>query len=119
MIGTRCSTASQPRPGSQGVKVATEQSADTLADPDLLRRVVALQDASAMRDTRVSGRLTGVLPERLRSAACICTVTRDGDFLIGRAPENERLLVVSACSGHGFMHSAGLGEAVAASLWAG
>ena len=28
----------------------------------------------------------------------------------------DRVLVVSACSGHGFKHSAGIGEAVAAEL---
>ena len=37
----------------------------------------------------------------------------DGRFLIGRDPARERIIVVSACSGHGFKHSAAIGEAVA------
>ena len=41
------------------------------------------------------------------------TVTPDSDFLVDRLPEDNRILVASACSGHGFKHSAGLGEGVA------
>jgi sarcosine oxidase len=41
------------------------------------------------------------------------TVTPDAGFIIDRHPAMDRVLVVSACSGHGFKHSAGVGEAVA------
>ena len=44
---------------------------------------------------------------------CLYTVTPDLHFLIDRHPRNERVLVVPPCSGHGFKHSAGIGEAVA------
>jgi hypothetical protein len=33
-------------------------------------------------------------------------------FLIDRHPEMDRVMVVSACSGHGFEHSAAVGEAI-------
>ena len=36
--------------------------------------------------------------------------------MIGPHPEVPGVTVVSACSGHGFKHSAGLGEAVAAQV---
>lgn len=100
----------------QGVKVATEQYCERTAHPDLLRREVSAEEARAMFANHVAGRLAGVLPEQLRAAACMYTMTPDAEFLIDRAPDDARLLVVSACSGHGFKHSAGLGEAVAASL---
>jgi sarcosine oxidase len=46
-------------------------------------------------------------------------VTPDRGFIIDRHPGMDRVLVVSACSGHGFKHSAGIGEAVAAELAGG
>jgi sarcosine oxidase len=46
-------------------------------------------------------------------------VTPDRGFIIDRHPEMDRVHVVSACSGHGFKHSAGIGEAVAADLAGG
>ena len=99
-----------------GVKVATEQYLDILDDPDLVQRDVARAEADAMFTDHVQGRLVGVRPAALRSAVCLYTMTPDADFLIAPAPENPRVLLVSACSGHGFKHSAALGEAVAQRL---
>ena len=65
---------------------------------------------------RVANRLAGATPEVVQAAACVYTVTPDRGFIIDRHPAMERILVVSACSGHGFKHSAGIGEAVAAEL---
>jgi sarcosine oxidase len=36
--------------------------------------------------------------------------------VIDRHPEHDSVLIVSACSGHGFKHSPAIGEAVAQSL---
>jgi sarcosine oxidase len=47
---------------------------------------------------------------------CLYTVTPDSGFIIDRHPRMERVTVISACSGHGFKHSAGIGEAVARML---
>ncbi len=96
-----------------------EQYTSTLADPDRLVRDVSADETAAMFRDHVQSRLPGLLPQVLRSVACMYTLTPDGDFLIARAPENDRVLLVSACSGHGFKHSAGLGEAVAQSIVAG
>ena len=100
-------------PGSTGVKVATEQYGEVTADPDLLRREVRAAEADAMFQDHVAGRLHGVRPGALRSSACMYTVTPDSGFLVDWLPADGRILVASACSGHGFKHSAGLGEAVA------
>ena len=99
--------------GSTGIKVATEQYGEVTADPDLLRREVRAAEADAMFQDHVAGRLHGVRPGALRSSACMYTVTPDSGFLVDRLPADGRILVASACSGHGFKHSAGLGEAVA------
>ncbi len=37
----------------------------------------------------------------------------DRGFIVNRHPSQDRVTVVSACSGHGFKHSAGIGLAVA------
>jgi len=103
-------------PGSEGVKVATEQYAELTPDPDHLERGVSTAEQDAMMQDHLAGRLLGLRPSPVRSVACPYTNTPDGDFLIERAPGNPRVLLVSACSGHGFKHSAGLGEAVAAFL---
>ena len=100
-------------PGTEGMKVAMEQYMAVVPDPDHLQRDVTPDEAAAMHRDHLATRFPGLLPGALRSVVCPYTMTRDGDFLITRAPDNDRVLLVSACSGHGFKHSAGLGEAVA------
>ncbi len=66
-----------------------------------------------MHAGHVAGRLHGARAAPARSAACLYTVTPDSGFVIDRHPDDDRIIVVSACSGHGFKHSAGIGHAVA------
>jgi sarcosine oxidase len=66
-----------------------------------------------MYDKHLAGRARGVWPVAVKAVACLYTVTPDSNFLIDYHPENERILVVSPCSGHGFKHSAAIGEMVA------
>ena len=60
--------------------------------------------------------LPGVHGELLRSAACIYTNTADLHFVIDAHPTHGNVLLVSACSGHGFKFASAIGEA--ASQWA-
>ena len=99
-------------PGGSGVKVATERYRRTV-DPEHLDRSVTPKDEREMFETHIAGRLAGLSPLCLESAACCYTVTPDAQFLIDTHPDQDRVLVVSACSGHGFKHSAALGEAIA------
>ena len=98
--------------GTGEVKVATEQY-DAACDADTVDRVVDPADAALMHAEHVAGRLRGAAPAPARSVACLYTVTADSGFVIDRHPELDRVVVVSACSGHGFKHSAGIGDAVA------
>lgn len=100
----------------RGVKVATEQYRDALARPEEMAREVASAESAAMFSEHLSGRLAGVTPHALHAAACLYTNAPDGDFAIDRHPDSERIVVVSACSGHGFKHSAGAGEHIAGLL---
>jgi sarcosine oxidase len=67
----------------------------------------------------VQGRLAGANPRVAHTAACLYTVTPDRGFIIDRHPRHDRVFVISACSGHGFKHSAGIGDAVAERLTGG
>ena len=104
-----------PMPGSSTIKVATEQYATTTT-ADTVARTVDPAESEQMYRLRVAGRLAGATSDLAQATACVYTVTPDRGFIIDRHPEMDRVLVVSACSGHGFKHSAGIGEAVAEEL---
>lgn len=99
-------------PGSGSIKTAGEQY-DVSTDPDQVERRIAPSEPQAMVDAHLSGRVAGLKPVGLKAVTCLYTVTPDSNFLIDWHPENERILVVSPCSGHGFKHSAAIGEAAA------
>ncbi len=95
-----------------GVKVGTQQhEVDTT--PDLVNRDVTDSESAALYADHVRGRLRGITPQRTHASACLYTVAPDSHFVIDRHPAVEQAIVVSACSGHGFKHSAALGEALA------
>src|SRR6185503_13577182 len=82
-------------------------------DPDRVSRVVSPAEVAGIYATHVRGRIAGVSDRCLRAETCLYTVTPDSRFVIDRHPDSERILVASPCSGHGFKHSAALGEALA------
>lgn len=101
-----------PLPGEGSVKVATEQYTEE-SSPDTLDRTVSAAEENDMFERQVRGRIAGVTSRVVKSAVCAYTVTPDSHFIIDEHPSLKNTLVVSACSGHGFKHSAALGEAVA------
>jgi sarcosine oxidase len=95
-----------------GVKVASEEY--TVVDsPETVDREVSARETSDMFERNVRGRLIGLGPRAVRSATCIYTMTPDSRFIIDRHPGNERVIIASPCSGHGFKHSAAVGEVLA------
>ena len=101
-----------PFPGDPRVKVAAEQYETTTTAEAVDRRVDPSESIGMYRDN-VAGRLAGATPKLATAATCLYTVTPDRGFIVDRHPDMDRVLVVSACSGHGFKHSAGLGASVA------
>ena len=95
-----------------GLKLATEQYAITTS-PDTIERGVGPSEIASMYETLVKGHLPGLGPRCVRSAACLYTATPDFHFLIDRHPRMANVIVASPCSGHGFKHSAAVGEALA------
>lgn len=96
-------------PGSTSVKVASERYGDPVL-AEGASRTVAASESAAIHDRHVSGRLRGVTAKRERASSCLYTVTPDSGFVVDAPSEQEHVTNVSACSGHGFKHSAALGE---------
>ncbi|MET0675565.1 MAG: N-methyl-L-tryptophan oxidase [Bradyrhizobium sp.] len=107
-----------PPPGDRRLKVATEQY-ETSTTADTIDRNVDPAESAEMYRKHVEGRLAGATPRVAHAAACLYTVTPDRGFIIDRHPDRDRVFVVSACSGHGFKHSAGIGNMVAAMMTEG
>jgi sarcosine oxidase len=96
----------------EGVKVATEQMINDTT-PQAVAREVEPAESRAMFDVHVAGRLRGINATAVKAATCLYTNAPDANFLIDRLSDCAGVIVVSACSGHGFKHSAAIGEAVA------
>ena len=107
-----------PLPGDHRIKVATEQY-ETRTTADTINRDVDPAESDEMYRQHVQGRLAGATPRVAQAAACLYTVTPDRGFIVDRHPRLDSVFVVSACSGHGFKHSAGIGDVVAEQLTGG
>ena len=101
------------QPGSGSVKVASERYAGPV-DPDLVSRDVGMEESAQVFRRHVLDRLRGVAQTVVQSAACLYTVTPDAGFILDVLPEHPNVIAASACSGHGFKHSAAVGERLAA-----
>lgn len=96
----------------EGVKVASEQYEQTTAAASV-NRVVTDNEAAAMHADLIAPFLPQLPAECVRATACLYTVTPDFGFVIDQHPECERVIIASCCSGHGFKHSAAIGEILA------
>jgi sarcosine oxidase len=94
------------------IKVATEQFTQT-TDPDRVQRSVSGKEEQAMYRDYVECRLPGISDRCSAAGSCLYTVTPDSNFVIDVHPDNDRIIIASPCSGHGFKHSAAIGEALA------
>ncbi|HMS25050.1 MAG TPA: N-methyl-L-tryptophan oxidase [Acidimicrobiia bacterium] len=95
-----------------GVKVATGLFHETTT-PENVQREVSDEETQEMYDYYIRNRMPSLAPQALRSTTCLYTETPDSHFVIDEHPQCENILLVSPCSGHGFKHSAAIGEAVA------
>ncbi|PZP92773.1 MAG: N-methyl-L-tryptophan oxidase [Variovorax paradoxus] len=102
-------------PAAPALKVAGEQYRQATT-PDQLGRQVPLAESQALYRERVAARFPQIGGRVLRARACMYTVAPGGRFVVDALPGLPAVLVASACSGHGFKHSAGLGESLAERL---
>lgn len=94
-----------------GVKAAIHHEGE-ITHPDRVRREVDLTEVEPVRRllAKYIPSANGVLRG---SATCLYTDTIDGHFLLTPHRRYPEVLVVSACSGHGFKFASAIGEAAA------
>lgn len=101
----------------RGVKTAFHHDGEMHDDPESLDREVRPADEGDLR-AAISDILPAMGGAVLRSAVCMYTDTPDEHFLLDVHPGHSNVVIVSACSGHGFKFSPAIGE-IAADLAVG
>lgn len=93
-----------------GVKAGIHHEG-ALVDPDTMDRTVGYGEERRMRRL-LDGYLPGAAHRAVDATVCMYTNMPDGHFLLDRHPRREQVMLLSACSGHGFKFAPALGEAV-------
>ena len=96
----------------EGVKIATEQD-HTTTTPEAVVRAVGPDEIREMYETYVGPYFPGLSPTCVKHKVCLYTQVDRARFIIDRHPDAQRIIIASPCSGHGFKHSAGIGELLA------
>lgn len=91
------------------IKVASEEYV-SVTTPAAMTRQVSRSEISAIYTNYVQPHLSALSANCVRAVPCMYTMTPDSHFIIDTHPEFDHVLVASACSGHGFKHSAAVGE---------
>lgn len=103
---------------SLGVKVSHEENGGAV-DPDRVDRAVDQAEIDRVHRSYIAPFLPDLGPRCLRTEICMYTRVDRSRFIIDADPRSERVTFVSACSGHGFKHSAAIGEALAQQMTQG
>jgi sarcosine oxidase len=91
-----------------GVKVARHHDGEVV-DPDGVQRTVTESDEVPVREF-VARRLPRLNDRPIGSTTCLYSNTPDSNFVIDLHPWEKDVVVVSACSGHGFKFASVIGE---------
>src|SRR3569832_454246 len=94
------------------LKVATEQY-DTTTTPETVNRNASPEEIAEVWRDYVAPYFPGVPAECTKSAVCLYTCTEGTRFIVERLRGHGNVIVASPSSGHGFKHSAAIGEAIA------
>jgi sarcosine oxidase len=101
-----------PSLDGESLKIATEQF-DSLTAADAVPIAIEEEQVRSFHRELVRERFPDVTAKAVRTTTCFYTMTADHSFVIDHAVDSDRLWFASACSGHGFKHSAAIGEALA------
>ena len=94
----------------RGVKASVMHSGEIVNDADAVDSEIRDEEVSPLRRA-LSPILPGVSKAPVRERdVCLFTNTPDHDFIIDFHPEHPRVLISSACSGHGFKFASAIGE---------
>jgi sarcosine oxidase len=93
------------------VKVGRHHAGD-FTTPENIKRRVDEFDVDPLR-LMAATFMRGVSGHVMRTLTCMYTNTPDHDFVIDFSPRDKRVLVISACSGHGFKFAPVIGDIAA------
>jgi len=97
----------------EGIKLASEQT-EIETTPEQVERSVGEEEKRAFYEMYVRPSFPALSEDCVRAEVCLYTVeTAHQRFIIDRHPDMENVFCVSACWGHGFKHSAAIGELLA------
>jgi len=94
-----------------GLKVARHHEGQ-LVTPDGMARSVGVEEIAEMR-VILRDRIPDADTPPAGTMTCLYTNTPDCHFVLGPHPDEPRLIVASACSGHGFKFATVIGEILA------
>lgn len=95
-----------------GVKIASEQY-ETTTTADTVNREVSKEEIKAMYENFIAPYFPDLSDKCVKAISCLYTVTPDSHFVIDKHPQYQSIILASPCSGHGFKHSAAIGEILA------
>ena len=99
-----------------GIKIGPENAATASTsgfDPEEMDRYIHLDTDVDLVTSYVAQALPGLDPRPAKVIPCLVTDSPDEQFLVGPLASEPRVVVAGGDSGHGFKHSAGLGELLA------
>jgi sarcosine oxidase len=89
-----------------------------VVQPQSVERTISLDDELRLR-ALMEEWMPGSTENLLDACVCLYTNTPDYHFLVDRDPRDDRVIIASACSGHGFKFAPALAEAIADQLLEG
>ena len=101
-----------PSLDGKSIKMASEQYVN-ITTPERVDREITEEEKNTMYKKYVLGRLPGITNACDEAASCLYTTTPDSNFVIDFYPGHPQVIIASPCSGHGFKHSAAIGEVLA------
>lgn len=97
---------------SGGFKIGNVEYAE-IVTPDTVNREVNADETKEMYEKKVAPFFPLAKSKCVQASVCLYTVTKDCSFAIDWLPSSKRVLLGSACSGHGFKHASAIGEGLA------
>ena len=95
-----------------GVKIGFDEMIDTT--PEIIDRTVSEEEKKKIYSEQIEPYFKGLNNQCVKAMTCMFTCTPDRHFVIDWHPEHQnKVLLASPCSGHGFKHSAAIGETLA------
>ena len=101
--------------GTKGIKFMTEQYTNEV-HPNRTHYFITDEQVRSVYEKYVQPSIKGITRTCLKRSACFYTVTKDARFLMDFHPACKSVLFASPCSGHGFKHSAAIGQLLAKNI---